>query len=74
MVMRRTPVGQLGVETVVKASQALSSEIVLSKLIEKLVRIAVEHAGAERGLLILLSRLKPPLAKAEPRSAFGRQP
>jgi formate hydrogenlyase transcriptional activator len=49
-----TPVRQLDVETVVKASQALSNEIVLSKLIEKLMRIAVEHAGAERGLLILL--------------------
>jgi predicted ATPase/signal transduction histidine kinase/ActR/RegA family two-component response regulator len=49
-----TPVGQLDVETVVKASQALSSEIVLPRLIERLVRIAVEHAGAERGLLILL--------------------
>ena len=41
--------GQLDVETVVKASQALSSEIVLPKLIERLMRIAVEHAGAERG-------------------------
>jgi PAS domain S-box-containing protein len=48
------PVGQLDVETVVKASQALSSEMVLPKLIEKLMRIAVENAGAERGLLILL--------------------
>jgi PAS domain S-box-containing protein len=48
------PVGQLDVETVVKASQAISSEIILSELIEKLVRIAVEHAGAERGLLILV--------------------
>jgi predicted ATPase/signal transduction histidine kinase len=47
------PVGHLDFETVVKASQALSSEMVLPKLIEKLVRIAVEHAGAERGLLIL---------------------
>jgi PAS domain S-box-containing protein len=45
---------QLDVETVVKASQALSSEIVLSKLIERLMRTAVEHAGAERCLLILL--------------------
>ena len=45
--------------TVVKASQALSSEIVLSKLIEKLMRIAVEHAGAERGLLILLRGAEP---------------
>jgi PAS domain S-box-containing protein len=49
-----TPVDQLDVETVVKASQAISSEMVLSKLIEKLMRIAVEHAGAERSLLILL--------------------
>src|ERR1700757_3001528 len=48
------PVGQLDAATVVKASQAISSEIVLSKLIEKLMRIAVEHAGAERGLLALL--------------------
>ena len=49
-----TPVAQLNVETVVRASQALSSEILLPKLIEKLMRLAVEHAGAERGLLILL--------------------
>ena len=37
-----------------KASQAISSEMVLPRLIEKLVRIAVENAGAERGLLILI--------------------
>jgi PAS domain S-box-containing protein len=49
-----TPVGQLDVATVVKTSQALSSEILLPKLIERLMRIVVEHAGAERGLLILL--------------------
>jgi PAS domain S-box-containing protein len=49
-----TPVGQLDIETVIKASQALSGEIDLPKLIEKLMRIAVEHAGAQRGLLVLL--------------------
>ncbi len=49
-----TPVARLNVETVVRASQALSSEIVLPKLIETLMRLTVEHAGAERGLLILL--------------------
>ena len=38
-----------------KAAQAVSGEIVLDKLIERLMRIAVEHAGAERGLLILFS-------------------
>ena len=48
------PVAQLNVETVVRASQALSSEIVLPKLIETLMRLTVEHAGAERGLLTLL--------------------
>src|SRR5580658_364628 len=48
------PFGQLDVEAVVRASQALSSEMVLPRLIEKLLRIAVEHAGAERGLLILI--------------------
>src|SRR5439155_11842982 len=46
-------VEQLDVGTVVKASHRVSSEIELGKLIETLLRIAVEHAGAERGLLIL---------------------
>jgi PAS domain S-box-containing protein len=47
------PVGQLDVETVVKASQAVSGEIVLENLIKTLMVMAVEHAGAERGILIL---------------------
>jgi PAS domain S-box-containing protein len=47
-------VEQLDVGTVLKAAQAVSSEIVLGELIKTLLRIAVEHAGAERGLLILL--------------------
>jgi PAS domain S-box-containing protein len=46
-------VRQLDVATVVKASQAVSSEIVLSKLIERLMTIALQHAGADRGLLIM---------------------
>jgi PAS domain S-box-containing protein len=47
------PVEQLDLRTVMKISQAVSGEIVLEKLIETLMLIAVEHAGAERGLLIL---------------------
>jgi PAS domain S-box-containing protein len=47
------PVEQLDIGTVVKASQAVSGEIALDKVIETLMRIALEHAGAERGLLIL---------------------
>jgi hypothetical protein len=38
---------------VVKASQAVSGEIVLENLTRTLMVIAVEHAGAERGLLVL---------------------
>ncbi|MGY4281365.1 GAF domain-containing protein [Bradyrhizobium sp. LM2.7] len=37
-----------------KVSQAISGEIVLQKLIDTLMRTAIEQAGAERGLLILL--------------------
>ncbi|MET0790932.1 MAG: ATP-binding protein, partial [Polyangiaceae bacterium] len=48
------PVALLDVQTVDKASQTLSSEMVLPSLLEKLMRLAVEHAGAERGLLVLL--------------------
>jgi predicted ATPase/transcriptional regulator with GAF, ATPase, and Fis domain len=66
-----TSLRQLDVETVLKASQALSSEIVLSNLIEKLMRIAVEHAGAERGLLILL-RGDEPRIEAEATTGHGR--
>jgi PAS domain S-box-containing protein len=47
------PVDRLDVGTVLKAAQAVSGEIVLSDLIKLLLRIAVEHAGAGRGLLIL---------------------
>jgi GAF domain-containing protein len=43
---------QLDVAAVVKASQALSSEMLLPRLIERLMTIA-PHAGADRGVLIL---------------------
>ncbi len=38
---------------VVKATQAISSEIVLERLSAKLLEIAMENAGAERGALVL---------------------
>ena len=53
------PLDQFDLATVVKASQAVSSEIVLSRLMETLMVIAVEHAGADRGLLILLRGEEP---------------
>jgi predicted ATPase/signal transduction histidine kinase len=39
---------------VVKASQAISSEIILERLLEKLLRVAIEEAGADHSLLLLL--------------------
>ena len=65
------PIVQLDVETVVRASQALSSEMVLPRLIEKLVRIAVQHAGAERGLLIMV-RDGEPRIEAQATTGPGR--
>ena len=50
--MIEAPVEQLDLATVVKVSQALSGEIVLEKLLDRLMRAALEHAGAERCLLI----------------------
>jgi PAS domain S-box-containing protein len=52
-------VAQMDLGAVVKASQAISGEIVLGQLIETLMTIALEHAGAERGLLILLRGERP---------------
>jgi PAS domain S-box-containing protein len=48
-----TSVEHLDLATVLKISKAVSGEIVLEKLIDTLMRTAIEHAGAERGLLIL---------------------
>jgi len=48
-----TRVEHLDLATVIKVSEAVSGEIVLEKLIDTLMRAAIEHAGAERGLLIL---------------------
>src|SRR6266852_5333069 len=53
---RRTidpPIEHLEFATVLKISQSVSGEIVLENLIDALLRTDIEHAGAERGLLIL---------------------
>src|SRR6202043_4091462 len=56
------PVERLDVGTVLKAARGVSGEIVLGDLIKVLLRIAVEHAGAERGLLILFPGDEPRIA------------
>ncbi|CAB3809338.1 Adaptive-response sensory-kinase SasA [Paraburkholderia ultramafica] len=57
-----TPVKHLDLATVIKVSQAVSTEIVLEKLINTLMRTAIEQAGAERGLLILPDSGEPRIA------------
>jgi PAS domain S-box-containing protein len=47
------PVEHLDLSTVIKVSQAVSGETVLDKLIDTIMRTAIQHAGAQRGLLIL---------------------
>jgi PAS domain S-box-containing protein len=46
-------VEDLELATVLKALQAVSGEIVLEQLIDTLLRLAIEHAGAERGVLMI---------------------
>ena len=48
----------LDITTVMKASQAISGEIMLDKLMSSLMKILMESAGAERGYLILSSQGK----------------
>ncbi|WP_454735670.1 trifunctional serine/threonine-protein kinase/ATP-binding protein/sensor histidine kinase [Cupriavidus necator] len=47
------PVEHLDLATVIAVSQAVSGEIFLDKLVDTLMRTAIEQAGAQRGLLIL---------------------
>jgi PAS domain S-box-containing protein len=49
----RAPVEHLDLATVIKVSQTVSGEIELDKLLDRLLCTALEHAGAERGLLVL---------------------
>ena len=49
-VLRETSL--LDVSTVIKASQAIASEIELDQLLAKTMRIIIENAGAENGFLI----------------------
>jgi predicted ATPase/signal transduction histidine kinase len=51
-----TTSGTLDAPTMIKASQALSGEIALDRLLLRLMNIVAENAGAERGALVLEQR------------------
>jgi len=46
----------LDLATVIKASQSLSGEINLDKLLSTLMQVMIENAGAEKGAMILIER------------------
>ncbi|WP_013334723.1 AAA family ATPase [Gloeothece verrucosa] len=48
----------LDLATVMKVSQAISSEIALDKLLKKLMKTLIENAGAQKGFLILQKESK----------------
>lgn len=64
----------LDLTSVLKASQTISGEIVLDRLLEKLMKIVIENAGAQTGILILdkkgrwVVEAEGNVAKAEPHS------
>ncbi|HYE40241.1 MAG TPA: ATP-binding protein, partial [Ramlibacter sp.] len=53
------PVDNLDLATVVNVSRAISSEIMLDKLLGTLVRTAIQQAGAQRGVLIVPGESEP---------------
>ncbi len=55
-------VERLDLATVINVSQAVSGEVALDKLLDTLMRTAIEQAGAERGLLILPKGGEPRIA------------
>ncbi len=57
-----TPIEHLDLATVIRVSQTISSEMVLEKLLDTLMRTAIAQAGAERGLLILSHAAEPRIA------------
>jgi PAS domain S-box-containing protein len=54
-----TPLEQLDLATVIKVSQTISGEVVLDKLLDTLMRAAIEHAAAQRAVLILSRESEP---------------
>jgi PAS domain S-box-containing protein len=64
-----SPDQPIDVAAIVKASQTLSGEMLLPRLIERLMTIALQNAGAERGLLILIRDGEP---RIEAEAATGQ--
>jgi predicted ATPase/serine phosphatase RsbU (regulator of sigma subunit) len=55
---------KLNFDTILKASQTLSQEVVLSSLLEKMMGTLIENSGAQRGFLFLYKQAQPYLEAA----------
>ncbi|MFB2919651.1 trifunctional serine/threonine-protein kinase/ATP-binding protein/sensor histidine kinase [Aerosakkonema funiforme] len=64
---------ELDLVSVMKASQAISSEIVLDHLLDKLMQIAIENAGARKGFLFLRSQLESSQEETSPTETVSPQ-
>jgi PAS domain S-box-containing protein len=64
-------VEHLDLATVIRVSQAISGEMAIERLSDVVMRMAIEHAGADRGLLIL-SRGPEQWVSAEATTSGGR--
>jgi formate hydrogenlyase transcriptional activator len=53
VVTTQTQASVLDLQTVIKVAEALAGEMDLERLLGRLMRVAIEHAGAERGHFIL---------------------
>ncbi|MEM9302923.1 MAG: diguanylate cyclase [Pseudomonadota bacterium] len=62
-----TRIEDLDLASILEASQAVSNEIVLDRLVERLLRLALEDAGADRGLLMLTGDVPQIVAEATAR-------
>ncbi len=49
----RSDVANLDLNTILKAGQTLSGEVVLGRLLDRLLSIVIENAGAQRGVFLL---------------------
>jgi class 3 adenylate cyclase len=50
---RRAGASRLDLDTLIKAGQTISGEVMLSRLLDRLLAIVIENAGAQRGVLVL---------------------
>ncbi|HZH36195.1 MAG TPA: adenylate/guanylate cyclase domain-containing protein, partial [Flavisolibacter sp.] len=71
LAIQREGTDRLDLETVLKSSQAISSEIQLNNLLSTLMKIILENAGADR-MVLLLEKDNALLVKAERRAGDDR--